>query len=70
MDERGYVAEALLDRLRADGVAFRLLTEALELAVPRQALAGMPRQIVIHAPKSALQRGGAALESALTVQEF
>jgi hypothetical protein len=32
--------------------------------------AGMPRQIVIHAPKSALQSGGAKLESALTVQEF
>ncbi len=45
MDERGYVAEALLDRLRADGVAFRLLTEAVELAVPRNALASMPRRV-------------------------
>jgi serine O-acetyltransferase len=45
MDERDYVAQALFDRLRDDGVAFRVLTGEVELAVPRAALAGMPRQI-------------------------
>lgn len=45
MDERGYVAEALFDRLRDDGVPFHLLSEGVELAVPRAALAGMPRRI-------------------------
>jgi serine O-acetyltransferase len=45
MDERGYVAQALFDRLRDDGVAFRVLNEDVQLAVPRAALAGMPRRI-------------------------
>ncbi|HEX6268055.1 MAG TPA: serine acetyltransferase [Burkholderiales bacterium] len=45
MDERDYVAQALLDRLRDDGVAFRVLNDEVELAVPRAALAGMPRRI-------------------------
>ena len=53
MEERGYVAEALLERLRADGVAFRLIGDSsgfpesapdeLEIALPRKALAGLPR---------------------------
>jgi serine O-acetyltransferase len=45
MDERGYVAEALFDRLRDDGVAFRVLNDQVQLCVPRAALAGMPRRI-------------------------
>jgi serine O-acetyltransferase len=45
MDERGYVAEALFDRLRDDGVAFRVLNDRVQIAVPRAALAGMPRRI-------------------------
>lgn len=45
MDERGYVAQALFDRLRDDGVAFCLLSDEVELAVPRAALAGMPRRV-------------------------
>src|SRR5688572_13860177 len=45
MDERGYVAEALFDRLRDDGVAFRVLNDQVQIAVPRAALAGMPRRI-------------------------
>ena len=50
MDERGYVAEALLDRLRDDGVQFRDLGSEAELAevplaVAQEALPGMPRRI-------------------------
>jgi serine O-acetyltransferase len=50
MDERGYVAEALLDRLRDEGVRFRAvgpdsLAHELALAVGLEALAGMPRRI-------------------------
>ena len=50
MDERGYVAEALLDRLRDEGVPFRALgPEAaapdLALAVAQDALPGMPRRM-------------------------
>lgn len=50
MDERGYVAEALLDRLRADGVRFGLLgpqdaSPAMVLAVAKEALPDMPRRI-------------------------
>ena len=55
MEERGYVAEALLERLRADGVAFRLIgdssgfpesaPEELEIAVPREALGALPRRL-------------------------
>ena len=50
LDERGYVAEALLDRLRDDGVQFRSLgpdvpsTEAA-LAVAQPDLPGMARRI-------------------------
>ena len=53
MEERGYVAEALLERPRADAVAFRLIGDAsalpesapeeLEIAVTREALAALPR---------------------------
>lgn len=50
MDERGYVAEALADRLRDDGVRFRLLGpeavgQELPLAVAPEALSGMPRRM-------------------------
>jgi len=50
MDERGYVAEALADRLRDDGVHFRLLGPdgsgaCLALAVAPDALSGMPRRM-------------------------
>src|SRR5207249_5674439 len=55
MEERGYVAEALLERLRADGVAFRLIgdssgfpesaPEELDIAVPREALGALPRRL-------------------------
>jgi serine acetyltransferase len=50
MDERGYVAEALLDRLRDDGVRFRALgpdslAHELALAVAPEALPGMARRI-------------------------
>jgi serine O-acetyltransferase len=45
MDERAYVAQALFDRLRDDGVGFRVLAEAGEIAVARATLAGMPRRI-------------------------
>lgn len=49
VDERGYVAEALLDRLRDDAVAFRPLgpevSDELALAVRPDALAGMARRI-------------------------
>jgi serine acetyltransferase len=50
MDERGYVAEALLDRLRDDGVQFRALapdavSAEVPLALEQDALPGMPRRI-------------------------
>jgi serine O-acetyltransferase len=50
MDERGYVAEALLDRLRDDGVHFCALgpdavSSEMPLAVAQDALPGMPRRI-------------------------
>lgn len=50
MDERGYVAEALLDRLRDDGVEFRVLgpepvSLGVALAVAPEALPGMARRI-------------------------
>ena len=55
MEERGYVAEALLERLQADGVAFRLIGDAsgfpesapeeLALAMPRESLPELPRAI-------------------------
>src|ERR1700752_1409011 len=50
MDERGYVAEALLDRLRDEGVPFRPLgpeaaSSDLAPAVAQDALPGMPRRM-------------------------
>jgi serine O-acetyltransferase len=50
LDERGYVAEALLDRLRDDGVRFRTLgpeaaTTEAALAVAQDDLPGMARRI-------------------------
>src|SRR3989442_888391 len=45
MDERGYVSQALLDRLRDDGVEFRVLGEDVTLAVTREALPGMPGRV-------------------------
>lgn len=45
MDERGYVAEALFDRLRDDGLHFRVLSDEVDLVVPRSALAAMPRRM-------------------------
>jgi len=55
MEERGYVAEALLERLRDDAVAFRLIGDAgalpdqapaeVEFAVPAPALGALPRLI-------------------------
>src|SRR5438067_705358 len=55
MEERGYVAEALLERLRAERIAYRLIgdpgelperaPEELELAIPRPVLGELPRLI-------------------------
>jgi len=55
MEDRGYVAEALLDRLRAEAIDFRLLDdvasipehgpEELPLAVPAHALPEVPRHV-------------------------
>src|SRR4051812_27983429 len=55
MEERGYVAEALLERLHLEGIECRLIGESrelperapeeLELAVPRTALGELPRLI-------------------------
>src|SRR5258706_3315826 len=48
MDERDYLAQALLDRLRAEEVEHCRLAEAageIDLAVPRHALAAMPGTI-------------------------
>lgn len=45
MDERGYVAEALLERLRDDGVEFRHIAGEATLAASREALPGMARRV-------------------------
>lgn len=45
MDERGYIAQAFLDRLQDDGVEFRVLDESLALAVSRETFPGMPRRV-------------------------
>ena len=45
MEELNYVAQALLDRLQDDGVRFSVLEENLVLAVPREALPGVPRRL-------------------------
>jgi serine O-acetyltransferase len=59
MEERGYVVEALLERLRADGVAFRLIGDSsgfpesapaeIDLAVPPAVLPGMPKVMAAFA---------------------
>ncbi len=55
MDDRGYVAQALFDRLSGEGVAFRILGDRdgyperappeVQLAVAGEALAAMPRMV-------------------------
>ena len=55
MDERGYVAQALFDRLSGDGLRFRVLGDShgyperapseIQLAVAPAALAGVPRVV-------------------------
>ncbi|HEV3009447.1 MAG TPA: hypothetical protein VGX52_10470, partial [Burkholderiales bacterium] len=55
MDDRGYVAQALFDRLSGDGLRWRLLGDShdypehappeVQLAVPLAALAGIPRAV-------------------------
>lgn len=55
MDDRGYVAQALFDRLREDGLDFAVLGDSrgypeaapaeIELAVPREQLTAMPRAV-------------------------
>src|SRR5947207_3735045 len=47
MDDRGHLAQALIDRLRADGVPHQVLGigAALQVAVAPQALAEMPRTL-------------------------
>jgi hypothetical protein len=55
MDDRGYVAQALFDRLSGEGMPFRLLGESqgyperapaeVQLAVPRAVLDGIPRTL-------------------------
>jgi len=65
MEDRGYVAEALLERLRAEAVEFRLLhdnagipehaPEELPLAVPAYALPAIPRHVARFAQDFDLQ---------------
>ena len=65
MDDRGYVAQALFDRLSGDGVRWRLLGDSdafperapdeVQLAVPLAALAGLPRAIARHCQELDLQ---------------
>ena len=45
MDVRGHLAEAFFERLRDDGVEFRVLADAQQVVVARGALAGMPRRV-------------------------
>ena len=67
------MAESLV--LMAQGLEGIPATEQIALAVtipywPWERSNGMPRQILIQAPKAALVSGGANLASALKVQEF
>ena len=65
MDDRGYVAQALFDRLSGDGVAFRILGETqgyperapaeVQLVVSRAALDGMPRALGLFCRELDLQ---------------
>ena len=50
MEERGYVAEALLERLRTEGIALRVIDDQeLNLAVPRGSLEQIPRLVGLFA---------------------
>jgi len=65
MDDRGYVAQALFDRLSGDGVPFRILGETqgyperapaeVQLVVSRAALDGMPRALGLFCRELDLQ---------------
>ncbi len=65
MDDRGYVAQALFDRLSGDGVRYRVLGDArglperasaeVELAVARERLAAVPRAVARFAQDLDLQ---------------
>jgi hypothetical protein len=65
MDDRGYVAQALFDRLSADGLRWRLLGDSdafpdrapyeVQLAVPLAALASLPRAMARHCRELDLQ---------------
>jgi serine O-acetyltransferase len=65
MDDRGYVAQALFDRLSGEGVRWRLLGDRdayperapveVQLAVRREALAGIPRAVARFSQELDLQ---------------
>ena len=65
MDDRGYVAQALFDRLSGDGMQFRVLGDShgyperappeVELVVARAALAEMPRALARYCQDLDLQ---------------
>ena len=65
MDDRGYVAQALFDRLNGEGVRFRLLGDSrdyperapldVQIAVPHAALAAMPRTLARYCQELDLQ---------------
>jgi len=65
MDDRGYVAQALFDRLSGDGVPFRILGETqgyperapaeVQIVVSRAALDGMPRALGLFCRELDLQ---------------
>ena len=65
MDDRGYVAQALFDRLSADGVRFRVLGDSdayperapaqVELVLEQAALAGVPRALARYCQELDLQ---------------
>ncbi|HYR37000.1 MAG TPA: serine acetyltransferase [Burkholderiales bacterium] len=52
MEERGYVAEALLERLHADGVALRLIGDSSGLAesAPEELAVAVPRELLGELP--------------------
>lgn len=50
MEERGYVEEALLERLRIEGIDFRIIEDPeLSLAIPRASLERLPRVVALFA---------------------
>jgi serine O-acetyltransferase len=65
VDDRGYVAQALFDRLSGEGVRYRILGDSdgypehapaeVQLAVPATALPGMPRALARYAQELDLQ---------------